>query len=197
MTNILKLAGAVIAGVVIGMVASATIAPEKGLAGVYNQVTNYFQQGATIIGDLNLGGALTQGSTGTFATGTTTLAIIANPYTSTSTVSIVVKGTGTIATTTNLYVGTTTSATPSGITGYGAGDYKVSPSLINLASIPTSTPVYSASPSLNSFRVAPQGTTFENIIVGPSESVAIFASSTFQAPTNYSLPGSYVLRWRN
>lgn len=124
--------------------------------------------------ELNFNGIKTAYRAGAFLNGTTTLAAILNPFNATATVKFAsVYGTnGT--TSINLLVGTSTVASPTNNAS------QISASLIN-ATVATSAPFYTASGALagpGQGHVSAGASTQNTIVLGPSEYVVFFATST-------------------
>lgn len=112
-------------------------------------------------------------SSGSCASATTTLFSVANPMTSqsTSTAMVIIRGIGQ-ATSTALTVGTTTSAV-------GLTSSTVSSTLVNAATIATTTPFYIESGLTGSSTPTPAGSgTTREVVVGPSERIGAFATSS-------------------
>lgn len=138
-----------------------------------------------------------QVSTGSCTAATSTPFAVANPFTATSTATLQsFQGVGN-ATTTLLYVGTTTQAS-------GLALANLSPTLVNAASVATTSQFFTSS----GITVGP-GTgylssgsnTFRTIVVGPSEYVSAFATTTTSGMgTNYVgnyTSCTYKIRWQN
>jgi hypothetical protein len=110
---------------------------------------------------------------GTSFAASSTLAVIKNPLTATSSVSIKVFGIGQ-ATTSSLQVGTTTA--PSGLAS------TISSNLVNTTNgLATTTQFYIGSgmtAGLGTGQVSAGSGTIGNIIVGPAESIGLFSTST-------------------
>lgn len=136
---------------------------------------------------------------GTFTAGTTTPVSITNPFSATSTVVIAnIRGqNGT--TTIDLLMGTSTQA--SGLTN----NSQVSPTLIKAVQVATSTQFFFTSGTFGAGMTS--GTpTFTSIVVGPSESVVLMATSSFAGSSatgnqgvtnsNSTFTGTYVLEWQ-
>ena len=142
----------------------------------------------TVIGN----GLATLITSGSLSTGTSTLQIIANPFNATSTITqsqIQIIG---MATTSSIIMGTTTAT--SGLT-----ISNVTASLINTASIAKGSQVFvSGGITLgNSGYVSAGSGTVNEIVVGPLESVGIFASTTAGTYGNASVTsGVYTIEWQ-
>lgn len=161
-------------------------------ASVGAQLATLFLGGVTA--DTSIG---EQVSTGSCASATTTIFAVANPFSATSTVRLQsFKGIGN-ATTTLLYVGTSTASTGLALTN-------VSPTLVNAASVATSTQfITSSGITVGSLGYLSSGSgTFPTISVGPSDYIVAFATTTATGAgaANYSGTYSscvYKLRWAN
>lgn len=151
---------------------------------------------------------------GNFMDATNTLAMIANPFNATSTVTFIsLKGTnGT--TTVDLIVGTTT------LTAYEQigtttvsqqsiiNNIQISPSLINATIVATSTIFYSVNGIRYGTGVNDAGAGSQTrIVIGPSEAIGILATSTYVGTSatgnqgitnsNNSFSGSYLIEFQN
>lgn len=152
-----------------------------------------------VLGGTNISNALHQQVTsGSCASGTSTLFAIANPFTSgTSTASIeMLTGTGQ-ATSTTFSVGTTTKSTGLALTD-------ISPTLVNggVAATTTNFSMLSGqSTNLGTGQVSSGSNTLSKIVVGPSELIGAFGTSTATGAgaANYT-PGitcTYKVKWTN
>lgn len=164
-----------------------------------------------LIGDLNLTGAFSFGSgdpsvsyqqqesvgtcnAGAFVASSTQF-VVSNPFAATSTATIdTLIGAGQ-ATSTTFSVGTTTLST-------GLALANVSPSLVNNALVSTTSVSFYVNPGQTSALGTGQvtaGTSVNKIVVGPTENIAMFATSTYTGvgALNYT-PGitcTYKIRW--
>ncbi len=137
-------------------------------------------------------------SAGAVATGTSTLFSVANPFSATSTATIVYLDVVGQATSTAVYVGTSTASS-----GLVAAD--VSASLINAGVIATGTEatfISGMTTGLGTGQASSGSGSQFTIIVGPSERVSGFATSTYGGvgALNYSpaaTSGTYKIIWQN
>lgn len=152
------------------------------LDGVFSQ-----GQGTNVAIDLQ-----TDVTTGYCASATSTMFAVANPFNATSTATIYLEGYSN-ATTTTFYVGTSTVAV-------GLSSSSVSPTLINqqFASGTVATTIVSGL-TVGSYGQLTSGTgTFSRIMVGPSDYIAGYATSTYSGveAKSYSSPScTYKIKW--
>lgn len=152
------------------------------------------------LGILNRGSSVTgtllgnQVSNGACLAASSTAFSILNPFAASSTASVVILNSGTLqATSTNYQVGTSTQAT-------GLTTTLVSSSLIN-STVATATPSFYIGSGINAGSGAISGgSTNTSVVVGPSERVSMFATSTYgtTGAINYVNSGcTYKINWTN
>lgn len=133
-------------------------------------------------------------SIGSCASATSTAFDIVNPFNATATAQVVSVVTASQATSTTFYIGTTTLAS-------GLASTNISPSLANAALVATGTQSYMASGAtsdLGSGQISSGVNTVSKIVVGPTENVAMYATSTYgnAGALNYTPTScSYKIRW--
>ena len=140
---------------------------------------------------------------GSFASATTTLALIANPFNATSTITFAEiqgkNGTSTI----DILVGTTTKTTGQSVTN----NTQVSATLMNPTVIATSTNFFSVAGAQSgpSGYYNNPGAASGMIVVGPSDLVAIFATSSYASyaaavtgltSLTSTFSGTYTIEWQ-
>lgn len=209
MSRIKIIIGVVVAVIVLGLVivfshtdsvAGATT-PSTSTAGYFTE-----SMGSPL---LILGGAVTGPNIGSFIqeapsigscnTGTSTLFLVANPFSATSTVTVQTFSAQGNATTSTLLIGTTTKTT-----GQSVVSSDVSATMVN-TTIATGTQAFTSSGITvgpgTGYTSAGAGT-FRTIVLGPNESVAAYATSTATGAgaANYSpafTSCTYKLRFTN
>lgn len=133
-------------------------------------------------------------SIGSCNTASSTAFVVTNPFAATSTAQVVDLVLGQQATSTTLYIGTTTKSS-------GLASTDISASLANAALQATSSQAFLISgvtAPLGSGQISSGSGSISRIVVGPSESIAMYATSTYGGggAQNYTPSTcSYKLRW--
>lgn len=139
-------------------------------------VTNLWTTGIIAQGGLTAATELQKSvSVGTCNTATSTAAIVANPFSATSTATIAIMQFGLNATSTSINIGTTTLA--SGLTSSNPGSTLASAAL--QATGTQATLVSGQTLGLGTGQISAGAGSVSKIVVGPSQSVGIFATSTY------------------